>query len=303
MVEDKFESPQDEALEIALTIRRKLLDGKEDIISVLRNCLVVAINLSKESDIEWIKKELEGIFDKNKIPGYRVLSCPDKATGKLKECKIPFEIKLLYDLAIKDENITYESENVTLRALDGRRIIDRVSNKCLFFLNDCISKLQYGGYIQSFFETIRNEVDKKLGFVDLTVYQELQSLYINLKSNNPTDYPKVALSCRQILKSLADRVFPAQEQKYKTRDGREWEVKENNFRNRLLCFMDKNSASDIVKSECEIMEKYFKETTEEAQDGVHKRLSHYDASMIALHTYLILSEVLNKISEEELLKS
>jgi hypothetical protein len=300
MVEDKFEDPQDEALEIALAIRRKLLEGTEDIISVLRNCLVVAINLSKEKDTTWIKNELEGRF--TTIPSYRILNCPDMNTNKLKECKIPFEIKLLHDFASANENIISEIMSVYIRPVDGRRVIDGVTNQCLYFLNDCISNLQYGGYIQSFFDKIRKQVDEKLINIDPRIPQESQSIYVNLRSQNPVDYSKVALSCRNILKFVADRVFPAQEKKYKTRDGREWDVKEGNFRNRLLCFIDKNSASDITKSECEIMEKYFKEVTEETQDGVHKDLSNYDASMIALHTYLIVSEILNKLSSEKTLK-
>ncbi|MFA5070952.1 MAG: hypothetical protein WC511_01110 [Candidatus Pacearchaeota archaeon] len=288
---EKFESPQQEALEIALESRRKLLDGKEDIISVLRSCLVVANNLSKEEEIKWIKNELNGEF--NKIPSYRKISCLNE-DEKLEDCDVPFEIKLLYNYSHNERMIKYGK--ITIRPVDCSRIIDGVTNKCLFFLNDSISELLYGGYIQSFFERIRKEVDKKIISLNSNIPQELESIYRNLISKNPTDYSKVALSCRKILKIIADKVFPAQEQKYKTKDGREWEVKDPNFRNRLLCFLDKNSTSEISKSQCELMEKYLKDVVEETQDGVHKDLSNYEASMIALHTYLIASEVLMYIS-------
>ena len=289
-----FENPQEEALEIALETRRKLLSGVEDIIQILRSCLVISENLAKKDDIRWIKSEITGIFDE--IPEYRIIDCPELDKNSLKKCKIPFEIKLIYRFATENKNFTYNLENVTVRAIDGWRIIDGATNKCLFFLNSCISELQYGGYVQSFFDKIRQEVDIKLKEVNPEIINEIKSLYVNLKSNNPSDYSKVSLSCRKILKLVADKVFPPQEQKYRTKDGREWEVKDGNFRNRLMCFIDKSTNLRITKSECEMIEKYFMDVIEDAQGGVHKNLSIHEASMIAIHTYLILSEVLNKIN-------
>ncbi len=286
-----FDSPQKEALDIAVGIRRKLLEGNEDIISVLRNCLVVATNLSRKDDIKWIKNEIEGKF--TNIPEYRKINCPDRYNDNLKKCEVPFEIKILYDFSAKEKDLIYEDSQAKIRPVDSRRIIDKVTNKCLFFLNDCIADLQYGGHMQSLFDEIRGEVDKQIGDIDERITQELQSVYINLKSKNPSDYPKVSLSCRKILKYVADKVFPPQDYKYKTKDGREWIVKDSNFRNRLVCFIDRNSGSKIVRGECEMIEIYFKELIEDVQDGVHKDLSLHDAGMIALHTYLVIAEVLS----------
>lgn len=221
-MENKFNSPQEEALEIALITRRKLLDGQEDVVSVLRNCLVVAVNVNNIADMGWIKEEITGDF--KKIPSYRKRDCLEIDTKDFKKCDINFEIKLLADFVRRDENINDIKNNAIIRPIDSNRIIDSIINKCLFFLNKCISELQYGGYMQSIFEKIRKNVDNRLKEVDPRIFQEIQPVYSNLMSINPADWPKVALSSRRILKYAADKLFPASETDYITKDGRIWKV-------------------------------------------------------------------------------
>lgn len=303
-MEKKFESPQEEALEIAIETRKKILDGEEDIISVLRRCLVVANNISKEKDIEWIKGEILGKF--GEIPKYRTLYCPRKKKNipqGLKLFEIRCSIKMIQSYLNNKEDIPMvvegdDKEIATIRPQDGGKIIESVTNKCLFFLNDTITELQWGSYLQSFFERIRRQVESRMMDVSKDAHLEIQSMYTNLISENPSDWPKVALGCRRILKKLADKVFPASNVKYKTKNGHDWEVKDGNWRNRLICFLDKKSSSKLVISECEVIKKYFKITTGDMQDGVHEDLSKHDASMIALHTYLIISEILDKIPKK-----
>ena len=75
MSEKQFASPREEALEIALQTRKDILAGKNDSISILRACLLIANDLSKKAAIEWINNELNG-YDSDEVPNYRVNKFP-----------------------------------------------------------------------------------------------------------------------------------------------------------------------------------------------------------------------------------
>jgi len=54
----RFSSPREEALEIAYQTRRTIQEGKQDTVSVLRSCLIIAHSLDKKDDANWIFLEL-----------------------------------------------------------------------------------------------------------------------------------------------------------------------------------------------------------------------------------------------------
>jgi len=301
-MEIKFESPQQEALEIALETRRKILEGKTNILEIIRRCFVVANNLSKKEDLKWIKCEMDGSWTKEETPSYRKLSIPltkkfSKEDKDFESIHVKSAISSLEYHFDKKDNITLcdigAGKEYLLRPDHDKELIDRIINKCLTFLTECVSELQYSGYVQSIFENLRKFVDKKLLEFDKNISEELNSIYLNLISNNSSDWIKVPHSCRRILKFVADKVFPPSEDKYKTPDNREWEVKEGNFLNRLICYAYSDSISKTSISEISLLEKYFRLFNEEVQNGEHKKeISKEDASLIAVRTYLILSEII-----------
>jgi len=52
-----FSSPQEEALEIAILTRRKILSESPEAYTIIRSCFVIAENLSKIEDLTWINGE------------------------------------------------------------------------------------------------------------------------------------------------------------------------------------------------------------------------------------------------------
>ena len=61
----------DEALELALDARNKLIDSRPDLASLLRACNTISILLGKEEEFKWIKYELNGYPKDASIPDYR----------------------------------------------------------------------------------------------------------------------------------------------------------------------------------------------------------------------------------------
>ena len=309
----KFSSPREEALEIAIQTRKHILEGKIDAISTLRSCLVITTNLNKKDEEKWMKLELlgyEGVNVDHKIPWYRIVNCPVKnkfgTTVSFADLKVYFDVHYLSAILKTKARLLGISENgsnnqLILQESSIRGLLDNIMDKCLFFLNDIISELQYGGIVEYLMEEIRKNTDEKLATIDKTITDETQSLFINLISTNPADWNKVAHSCRKILKLLADIVYPSREELYEMKNNRTFEVGEPHFINRLCAFIDQRVRGERRKfllSETKYLESYLRQIVEYTQMGEHiKSIEKFHADMIAIHTYLIISEIIKLMNE------
>lgn len=299
----KYASPREEALDIAYTARKDLLDGKKDVISLLRACLVVATNLNKNNDEKWIKSELFGDFGEE-TPFNRDVRCDYKKFGHIQRDTEVFTVKLPISMIVSDINskqtlnllVDKNTEAIVDLAL-LELIVARTQDKCLLFLNEMIRELQYGGIVEYLMEEIRNNVDEKLAKLDNNITNEASSLYINLSSTNQADWPKVAHSCRRILQFVADKIFPPIDGgKYTMKDGVVLQIGKTHINNRLCAFVDKKLSGDrrkLLLAEAKYLNDYLINVADFTQMGEHKKdLEKFDANMIAIHTYIIISEIL-----------
>jgi len=303
-----FSSPREEALEIAFQTRKKILSGEGDVVSILRACLVIANNLHKEEDMNWIRKELSGYGSGDVLPDYRIADCPYlpregsvQKKAAFTEVKITYPVHLCLQFVKRNEKMTIVEEvgDVHLGPQRIEDMLSRVSDRCLFFLNGIVNELQYGGVVEYLMEEIRTKTDAGLATLDSKISDETRSLYLNLTSTNPADWSKVGHSCRKVLKLLADRVFPPSEAKYTAKDGRVLEIGEPHFINRLCAFLDQKSSGDelkFLKAETEYLESYLRQTVNYAQMVEHNpSIAKFHADMLAIHTYLIASEMLRHV--------
>lgn len=305
-----FSSPREEALELAYQTRKAILAANSDPVAILRACLVIANDLSKGSMVEWVNQELSG-YKTKRIPNYRVHSCPvfggfygNEEEG-FKEFELYYPVHYLSAHTKKHETITVSLEDNKKLYVSPNRIestLAAIVDKCFQFLNETITELQYGGVVEFLMEEIRRKTDEKLATFDAKIAEETQSLYINLTSTNPADWSKVGHSCRKILKLLADNIFQPSEEKYCTKDGRSIEVTEPCFINRLYAFLDKNLPSDekkFIGAQIDYLESYLRQVVDYAQMVEHNpSIEKFHANMLAIHTYLVISDILRHIEDK-----
>jgi len=299
----KFSSPREEALELGYVTRNNILNNQGDAVSILRACLVIATILNKKDTVKWVRKELSQYTASDDIPEYRFNSCIYTKNGKKQEDFYTFKnwypVHLLMDYVKRSETIEAIFDGnivVHVTPLWCSIVLSKIIDYCLTFLNEVINELQYGGIVEYLMEEIRKNTDEKLATLDKKLADETQSLFMNLISTNPADWNKVGHSCRKMLKILADNVFPPKDEKYKMKDKREIEVGDPHFINRLCAFLDQKLSGGERKfliSEIKYFESYLRQVTEYAQMGEHKpSIEKYHADMLAIHTYLIISEIL-----------
>jgi hypothetical protein len=306
MNNQRFQSPREESLEIAMQTRRMILDGKSDTVSVLRACLVIAKNLNKKGDIKWITSEFDGYCDDDKLPSYRKFSTRTyDQYGSLRQQFEPFEAFLRVHVFVacsrSDQGLDVDQDSKTyyLSKSQLETILARVIDRCLLFLSDTISELQYGGVVEYMMEEIRKKSDEKLFQLDNKLTDESKSLFENLTSTNPADWNKVGHSSRKMLSLLADRVFQSSDEKYTLKNGKTIEVGTSNYINRLVAFLDQKVSGEeerLIDSEIEYLACYLRRISDVTQVVEHApSIDKYHANMLAIHTYLIISEIIRHI--------
>lgn len=81
-------------------------------------------------------------------------------------------------------------------------------------------------------------------------------------------------------------------------------VAEGYFINQLCAFVDKRTKGDerkFIIAEMKYFESYLHSIVEYNQKGEHEAsIDKFDANMISIHTYLILSEILKLLPEAEI---
>jgi hypothetical protein len=301
-------SPKEESLEFALQTRKNILERKSDAVSALRACLIIATNLNKKVDENWITKELDGYLDNDSIPSYRIVDCR-YATGRTysldyEKVNVPSPTPRI--LSFKERGVQatlakgFRSCRISLTDMEA--ILAAITTRCLMFLNNTINELQFGGIVENLMEEIRKKTDSKLGRLDSKINGEIESLCVNLASDNPADWNKVGHSCRNILRLLADKLFPPKDEPYLTTNGKALKVLASNVINRLCAFLDQKFSGEERKfliAEIKYLQSYLHQINWYTQKAEHSlSVQKFDADMVAIHTYLIISEILRFVPEQ-----
>jgi len=131
------------------------------VVPTIRSCLVIARNLNKKDEEKWMTSELSG-YNKD-FPWYRIVSCPIKTSYS--ETTDFEEISVWQSVHKLSATRMTEPRYITIHQKDSSKLIllqehtiagilNAVVDKCLFFLNDIISELQYGGVVEYLMEEI-----------------------------------------------------------------------------------------------------------------------------------------------------
>lgn len=298
---DSFDSPKKFALHHATETLNKILEGNAKTSLILRGCLAVASMMGNQTDKQWISMELSGYYYENYldfIPSYRKFTEYSGSQSYKYVVKDPMH-RIEHVVESKLPLNTWDEANGTSRkvAIEWcHDISQEVQDRCLTFLMDSITKLQYSGMITSLIDTIQNEVNQKITKINSEISSELQSIYNNLSGKTAAEWSNAANSCRRVLMILANNVYPPTEETYRDSDGKIHTLKEDDFMNRILLFIEKNNGNGFLRCETKILGSYFDNFREQAGKNIHSsQPSKFEVEQLVIHTYLIISEVIKLV--------
>ncbi|MGN6719043.1 MAG: hypothetical protein ACTHLX_16810 [Candidatus Binatia bacterium] len=150
------------------------------------------------------------------------------------------------------------------------------------------NELHYSHVAQSIFESRRLEADTKLKDICPKALEKFVVAYERLRSGSEEDWSQALLSCRRILKSVADSVFPPRKELYIGRDGKEHDVSDEKYFNRLLAFIDEKTQSptrrEVTRAQVDYLCRALEAVHKETQKGVHADVQRKEADSTVLLT-------------------
>ena len=114
------------------------------------------------------------------------------------------------------------------------------------YVVDVHISLSVGEFAEDIFNSARELVDVFLTKNCPDASKQLLSIQTRMNESDTESNAQALISCRRILSDVADLIFPPQTSKYNCRDGTERKIGKEEYKNRLLAYIDKNIQSDTT---------------------------------------------------------
>jgi len=135
-----------------------------------------------------------------------------------------------YDLGkyVNDQQrtrMTYVTTRIPLES-----ILARVKDRLWEFLTETEHELTFGEATAETFHRLRSYVDRQLTTISPPALEQFQTAYRRLSDGGGEDRAHALTSCRRVLKTLADELYPAKSEAVMGSDGKEHVLTDAAFR-------------------------------------------------------------------------
>jgi hypothetical protein len=182
----------------------------------------------------------------------------------------------------------------------------RLKTRCLNYAIEIERQLELQQKSQGFLETVQNDVNNFFKARSDEVYTKLRKAAQLSTSSDLEDFPLLLTEVRRALKAAADFFYPPVSGKVKCRDGKERELGEEQYLNRLQEFLVSrvahSTAKDLLRVELEHLGAFFRRLNDMASKGVHSAVTVAEAKqgLVGLYFFLFnLSQHLSQDTETE----
>ena len=176
------------------------------------------------------------------------------------------------------------------------RVLLRIENRTHEFLSITETQLLYGQANADVFERYRDYVDARLRQVAPDALAKFVSAYQRVGEDDPESRSQALASCRRILKSVADQVYPATNKKVAGLDGKERILNDSMYLARLWQFVWEQAKGratgelllQMVQECCTRMDRL----NELCSKGVHDSVSSSEVDQAVIQTYLVVGDIM-----------
>lgn len=203
-------------------------------------------------------------------------------------------------LVPQDTTNRHENEKIRLmlerRCSEHRQLLERTKAFLFDFLIDTEAELERGQTFASVFEVTRRYVDESLAELAPTVTDELRAGEERLMEGTPPALSQALMSCRRVLKALADAVYPPSLEPAIGADGKARKLGEDQYINRLLEYAmnqtGSRTANEVFQSGLDALGRRLTAVNALASKGVHANVPLEEAQACFAQTYLLSAEIL-----------
>jgi len=180
-------------------------------------------------------------------------------------------------------------------------IFSRIKHRVFEFLTITEKQLLYGQLQSDIFERNRQYVDSKLKAIAPDALDQFVSVYRRMSEGDMEARSQALLSCRRILKSLADNLYPATEKPVVGPDGKERALTDDKYISRLWQFVAEKvkgtAAGDLSLAQINDFGSRIDRIYDLTCKGTHSEVSEFEVYQCVIQTYLLVGDIL-RIAEQ-----
>jgi hypothetical protein len=171
-----------------------------------------------------------------------------------------------------------------------------INKYCYSYISSLIDKLKYSGTVKSSFDLLKDAVDDKFLEINPELAEQLMLAFKAISSNNKEEWSQALTTCRRLLESLADNLYPANDKVINNRT-----FKQNQYVNRLWQFMHEAIQSDtnktLAKAHVDYLGSWLERNNKATNKGVHDEVTQLEATKFVFHIYLMLADLLEYLDD------
>lgn len=163
------------------------------------------------------------------------------------------------------------------------------------YATECYLAIEFGDIAQDLFEQAREDVDAFIRAKCPEAAEKVVAINERMREEEAESRAAALTSCRRLLMSVADAIFPASEDSYIDGKGKTRKVGQEQYKNRIVAFLEKKlqseSTATILSSEIEHLAARLDAVYEKACKGVHDTVTVEEARLAVIQTYLMIAEI------------
>ena len=199
------------------------------------------------------------------------------------------------DLFVLEQATALKRDTLSVMSSELRRVLARIKQRVHDFLSLTEKQLILGQASADIFERNRQYVDARMGQIAPEVLEQFTVAYRRINEGDPESLSHALTSCRRILKSVADTLYPPREEPIIGGDGKMRVLTDDKFINRLRQFVAERADKTVGKltqTQIEDLGNRIDRLNELASKGVHATVSTYEVDQCVIQTYLAIGDIL-----------
>lgn len=174
-------------------------------------------------------------------------------------------------------------------------VLERVKQMVYDFLINTEREIESGQRRPSVFDRGRDYIERSLSERAPDALSKFRAAEESLASGEPEDLAHALTSCRRMIKTLADALYPASGELIIGGDGRERAMTDEAYRNRLLQYASERlgtTHNNLVKETMRSLGVRLQRLNELSSKGVHDEVEWMEAESCVMWTYLTVADIL-----------
>ena len=174
-------------------------------------------------------------------------------------------------------------------------VLERIRGRLHDYLSQAEAQLVFGQFHSDIFEENRRYVDLKLGQLCPDALHQFNSAYQRMKENDPESWSQALSSCRRLMKSLADAVYPAKDSPIIGSDGKEHTLTDDLYISRLWQFvferLKDSRSGELLQAEIQDIGNRLDRLYNMTNKGVHSQVTRFEVNQAIIQTYIVLGDL------------